>query len=309
MNDLHIPETIWNMGARTADRLSRSSAEQDLVTFAESGGSPESNKFGARLNRADFWSRMALAFTNEGITGDAPHLLIQPAFLQVADCGGYSAEHSDLEFCNLSDIKQNNQTDTTANSNNHMDGTDSTAQSTFSTSVVSNSNSDTLTPTPNVPPNNTTPALPNVLASGDLTFASQCAGASAYCTPFPMEPQLALADPYAPDASTPPIGDQSPLTGDQNPPIGNQDPLTGDQDPLTGDQSPPTGDPLPPIGDPLPPIGDPVPPIGGPTSGGTRPIPEAPTWVMTVIGFGVVAFVFRRKKHSRIKSISIIDNN
>ena len=38
-----------------------------------------------------------------------------------------------------------------------------------------------------------------------------------------------------------------------------------------------------------------------------RPIPEAPTWVMTTIGFSVVVFLFRKKKRNRVIPISIID--
>jgi hypothetical protein len=38
-----------------------------------------------------------------------------------------------------------------------------------------------------------------------------------------------------------------------------------------------------------------------------KPIPEASTWVMTIIGFGIMIFVFMKKRQPRINPISIID--
>ena len=38
-----------------------------------------------------------------------------------------------------------------------------------------------------------------------------------------------------------------------------------------------------------------------------KPIPEASTWVMTIIGFSIMAFAFGKKRRSRINPISIID--
>ena len=47
--------------------------------------------------------------------------------------------------------------------------------------------------------------------------------------------------------------------------------------------------------------GDPTPNLG------QRPIPEAPTWVMTTIGFCIIVFVFGKKKKKRNNTVSIID--
>jgi hypothetical protein len=54
------------------------------------------------------------------------------------------------------------------------------------------------------------------------------------------------------------------------------------------------------------PISD-LPPVFPPQP--LKPIPEASTWVMTVIGFSIMAFIFGRKRRSSINPISIIDAN
>jgi hypothetical protein len=296
MNNLHIPETVWSMGARTVDRLSRMSAEQDLITYAESG---------AHLESADFWSGTALGSWDGSATDHASNLLIPSALFQVASCGGDSAEHSDLNFCNIAEMNLNH-LDNNPNSSTHINKNPN-AQSPSGGPTTANKEADTLSTVANIPSNPTPTPLSNVPASGDLTLAGQCGSVAAYCVPFRIELQATPPDPYAPDPSISPIGYQTP-TIDQTPPIGDQTPPVGDQTPPT-DQTPPIGDQTPPIGDPTPPGTLSSGSGGSPSEGGTRPIPEAPTWVMTAIGFSVVAFIFRRKRHTLINSISIIDNN
>ena len=52
------------------------------------------------------------------------------------------------------------------------------------------------------------------------------------------------------------------------------------------------------------PISD-LPPVFAPQP--LKPIPEASTWVMTVIGFSIMAFLFGKKRRPRINPISIVD--
>jgi hypothetical protein len=87
--------------------------------------------------------------------------------------------------------------------------------------------------------------------------------------------------------------------------------------PPPGLPTPPTDDLTPPI-DPSPPENPPSPisvdapgpgldfPLGF-TPPTQKPIPEMPTWVMTVIGFGIVVFFFGTKRKNRVNPISIVD--
>jgi hypothetical protein len=87
---------------------------------------------------------------------------------------------------------------------------------------------------------------------------------------------------------------------------------------------PPSESLTPPIDDLTPPI-DPSPPENPPspiyvdapgpgldfpldfTPPTRKPIPEIPTWAMTVIGFGIVVFFFGTKRKNRANPISIVD--
>jgi hypothetical protein len=96
-------------------------------------------------------------------------------------------------------------------------------------------------------------------------------------------------------------------------------PIVDSSPPLIGDL-PPTIDVLaPPIDVLAPPIdvlAPPIIPVTVVTNPGPpplfppeplKPIPEASTWVMTITGFSIIAFTFRKRRRPRINPISIID--
>jgi hypothetical protein len=294
INNVHIPATVWSLDVSTGVHLDRISGGSGSATYAV---------FGGRLERTDFWSRAILGLWNHNITSPGPNLLITPTLFQVASCGGSSAEHSNLDYCDSNDINADKHNDNSKNDERdkgNSQGTDN--------NVISSNNTDDVTSSHNTSntsfsgpgaPFNIAPLVPsNFLTSGDLTLLGQCDGVSISCAPIDIEQPAAPIDSSAPEFPTPPIDAQTPPIDDSTqPPIA---PVDGPTPPVDG--------PTPPIDGPTPPIEVVPPGLGGGGSGSGRPIPEAPTWVMTAIGFCIVAFVFRRKKNNRINSISIIDN-
>jgi hypothetical protein len=277
INNIHIPDTVWNLDARPGVRLGRIDVGADSAMYAV---------FGARRERAGFWSETTLGLWNNNATNPGPNLLIPPALFQVASCGGSSAEHSDLDYCG--DINLDDKLDDNSSNYKHTNNNPA-IQNTDNDVANSNNTSNTPSPNPSVSSNIAPPMPSNFLMSGDLTLAGQCDGVSISCVPIDIEPLAALND-----------SSLTPSVDDLTPPIDDLVPTIGVQTPSIGDQTPPPID-----------LSSPPPDSGGGDSGavlGQRPIPEAPTWVMTAIGFSIVAFIFRRKKNSRIHSISIIDN-
>jgi hypothetical protein len=299
INNVHIPEAVWNLDASTGIHLDRVSAGSESVTYAVSVG--RSNEFGGRLGRADFWSRTTLGLWNDNAANPGPNLLIPPAFFQVASCGGSSAERNNLDYCGSNEANNAN-ADQFGDSYNKYKSDSSTPTTQFTGDNVGNSsNIDSTSSLKSSAASNINPILPsNFLMSGELTLVGGCDGVSISCAPIDITQPAALIDSSRPESPTPVLGDQTPPFGDQTPPF-------GDQTPLIGDQTPPIGDQTPPI-DPAPLIGSSGSGGAGPVSDQNRPIPEAPTWVMTAIGFGIVAFIFRKKKNNHNNSISIIDN-
>jgi hypothetical protein len=294
INNVHIPATVWSLDVSTGVHLDRISGGSGSATYAV---------FGSRLERTDFWSRAILGLWNDNITSPGPNLLITPALFQVASCGGSSAEHSNLDYCDSNDINADKHNDNSKNDERdkgNSQGADNNVIIANNTDDVTSSNntSNTSFSSPGAP-FHIAPLMPsNFLTSGDLTLLGQCDGVSISCAPIDIEQPAAPIDSSAPEFPTPPIDAPTPPIDDTTqPPIAPVD-----------DPTPPVDDPTPPTDDPTPPIEVVPPGSGGGGSGSGRPIPEAPTWVMTAIGFGIVAFVFRRKNNNRINSISIIDN-
>jgi hypothetical protein len=297
-NNVHIPATVWSLDVSTGVHLDHISGRSGSATYAV---------FGGRLERTDFWSRAILGLWNDNITSPGPDSLITPALFQVASCGGSSAEHSNLDYCDSNDINADKHNDNSKNDERdkgNSQGTDNIVINSNDTNDVTSSINTSNTPfsSPRAP-FNIAPLMPsNFLTSGDLTLLGQCDGVSISCAPIDIEQPAAPIDSSSREFPTPPIDAQTPPIDDSTqPPIA---PVDDSTQPSIA----PVDDPTPPIDDPTPPIEVVPPGSGGGGSGSGRPIPEAPTWVMTTIGFGIVAFVFRRKKNNRINSISIIDN-
>jgi hypothetical protein len=295
MNNIHIPATVWSMDVNTVDQLGRIPGEPDAAIYADFGRRLESNQFGARLERAGFWSRTALGLWSDSAINHPANSLTPPALFQVASCGGSSAEHSDLEFCSEVDVNTNNELSDDSKNNKQVSDY-SSIQSTNSSSTNSSNNFSQPSSAPNTP-----------IAPSSITL-------------FNTESPENLIAAYAPDASTPPIetgssGDGSASFGDGLGPFGDSSGSSGDGSGSSSDGSGSSGDGSGSSGDGSGSSGDgPTYPVLGSGEGdsgagsGQRPIPEAPTWVMTALGFGIVAFLFRRKRNILADSISIVDN-
>ena len=267
------------MGRRSFPRRSGVLDVNSGVHLDRIAGEPGSETyavFDEDLESTVFWSRATLGLWNDNHTDGVPGALITPPQFQVASCGGSAAEGSSLVYCNSSDIKNN------GNSAMKVDDKSDSATQSTSSNVALSSGTSSSSP---VTPSNIAPFVPTrLLMSGDLTLLGQCDGVSMVCAPIHINPPATVIDSSAPESPVPLIDSSAPES------------------------------PTPPIGDLTPPI-DPSPPEVVPPNQifvddpglGQRPIPEAPTWVMTTIGFSIVALFFRSKKRGRTNPISIID--
>jgi hypothetical protein len=308
-----IPETVWSLDVNSGVRLDRISG---------AGGSEINTVFGVSHERADFWFRTIIGFWEGNGTDRAPYLPATPLVFQVASCGGNSAERPDLDHCggvynqidqfadDQKETRQINKDDTTIVSNND---TGNTLNNTNNTTIGSSSPSAPSPYTPNLEtmpdtvhnlswliPAATWRAQTNVPNSDPTTQNNTnitTIGSSSPSAPSPYTPNLETTPDTVHDLSwlIPAAAWTAPF-----------DNVTAPIDALTAPIHALTSpiDPLPP--DVLPP--SPIIFVGDPEPGsGRRPIPEAPTWVMTAIGFSVVVFLFRKKKRNRVIPISIID--
>jgi hypothetical protein len=129
---------------------------------------------------------------------------------------------------------------------------------------------------------------------GELTSLGPCGGVSASCATIHMDPPETPGDSPAPGSPTPPIDGLTPAVGAPYPEVPTPEVPTPEG---------PTPGPITYVDDPW--LGSGLPPVFIPQP--LKPIPEAPTWVMTIAGFGIMVFVFRKKRRPRINPVSIID--
>ena len=186
----------------------------------------------------------------------------------------------EIEQQSLSDANDGNTTLEDANNNvsSPKDASSSSNANDQSTPSLS-----TPTPVANPPPH------------GGLIALDPCGGASGVCAIVDLGLAVTPIDLPIVDSPPPPIDDLAPTIDVLAPPI---DVLAPPIDVLA---PPPTqvtvlDNPEPESG--LPPLFTPQP---------LKPIPEASTWVMTITGFSIIAFTFRKKRRPRINPISIID--
>jgi len=288
INNVHIPDTVWSLDVSTGVHLDRVSGGSGSAMYGVSGGSGSAMYavFGGRLEGAEFWSRTTPGLWNASITNPGPTLFISPALFQVASCGGSSAEHSNLDYCNSNDVNSDENDD---NTNNNERGKGNSATQDADNNIINSNNSNSVASQNNnyntsfsnlgLPSNIVPLTRPQFLMSGDLTLLGQCDGVSISCAPIDIEPAAPI-DSSAPEPPTPPIDDLTP--------------------PIDASTSP--------IDDPTPPIDFSSPPPDSGGSGndsgaglGQRPIPEAPTWIMIAIGFSIVAFFARKKRATSIR--------
>jgi hypothetical protein len=286
-----IPDTVWSLHNNSQVHLDR--IRDGVETPIDTGT-------GDRFDSPSSWIRTAFAlwignsmYTSGGL------LPAPPLQFQVASCGGSHAEHGDLDYCSIRDdvlrqeIEQRNLSE--ANDGNTTLAANDNLDSPKDVSSSSNAN-DQSTPSLSTP----TPVA-NPPPQGGFIALDPCGGASGVCAivdlglagtpidlpivdtpPPPIDVLVPLIDVLAPPVVAPPIDVLAPPVLALGVPAPT---------PVTLLDNPEPGAGLPPLFTP--------PPLNA--------IPEASTWVMTITGFSILAFTFRKKRRPRINPISIID--
>jgi len=276
-----VPETVWSLDASSGVHLDRISG---------ASGSEINTVFDVPYERAEFGFGSTLGFLGANDDERARYLLAAPPVFQVASCGGSSAEHPDLDRCDNT-YNTIDQSADDSKKNRHVNSDNTTIASSYNSAAAPNDTNSTTVESIN--PSTPSPYTLNLENTPDNVHdLSWLTLAAALTSP--------IDDPAAPiDDLTAPIDDLTAPINDPTDPTAPAYNVTTPVDILT----PPTYFSPPEVVPPSPIIfvGDP-----GPGSG-RRPIPEAPTWVMTTIGFIVVVFLFRKKKRNRVIPISIID--
>jgi hypothetical protein len=279
-----IPEAVWSFDASTGAHLDNISGRPGSDIYAVFGGSPDLN---------DFLVRAVFASSADNNT-DIADLLFPPPKFQVASCGGTSAERSDLDYCNILKLITDKLNDTSAQSK--QSDIDIATQAPDE-NVLSSTDGPApdLGFEPNVGPF-IAAAVDNSLLPAILSVLGACEVSSS-CASVLIDPLETSADGgSALDAPTLDL-DPPPLDLDPPPLIAGLAPSLDPPYPET-----PAPSPISHVDDPEP-ISD-LPPV---FTQPLKPIPEASTWVMTIIGFSIMAFAFRKKRRPSINPISIID--
>jgi hypothetical protein len=277
-DDPFIPETVWSLDASSGAHVGHISGEPGSDIYAVFGGSPEIN---------EFWTRAISGPEVYNYTGKASSLLFVSIKFQVASCGGSSAEHSDLDYCDKVQLSAGQSSDSSLKS---KEGNSNTATQNPSNDVLSSNGA--LTPDFSAQPT-TAPLTRAIVDQSQLQETLSVLGpcdVSASCANLLIDP---LERPV--DA---PADDSPPLIDDLVPSIN-----------LPFPQTPALSLPYPEIPAPSPIIyvDSSLPPIA--TLQPLNPIPEASTWVMTIVGFSIMAFMFGRKRRPCINPISIVDGS
>jgi hypothetical protein len=274
-DDPPIPEAVWSLDASTGAHLDHISAGPGSDIYAV---------FGSRAEINDFWMRAIASswiYTN---TDQASGFFFTPIQFQVASCGGNSAEHSDLEYCNSADLLGDQTDDSPVKSekDNSSTATQSASNNVISSSGPPGSNS-TAQPI-------TAPLIPFIADQALLADQS------------PLQETLSVLGPCDVSASCAGV-EIDPLEAPVDAPALDPVLLTGDPAPSS---APPSWEPQ-----------LPGPTDGGGSGAGLAPVfssppepvttPEASTWVMTVVGFGFMAFTFSKRRRPRNNPISVID--
>jgi hypothetical protein len=275
-DDPLIPEAVWNLDASTGAHLDHISAGPGSDIYAV---------FGSRAEINDFWMRAIASswiYTN---TDQASGFFFTPIQFQVASCGGNSAEHSGLEYCNSADLLGDQTDDPQVNSKQNNNNT---ATQTVSNNAISSEEPPGVNPTAQRIPAPLVPVITDQSLLADqsalqesLNILGPC-DVSASCGGVEIDPVEAPAGPPTPDPPTL-IGNLTPSSGfpSLEPPLLPGPPEVGD-----------SGSGLPPV------FSSPPEPVT---------TPEASTWVMTVVGFGFMAFTFGKRRRPRNNPISVID--
>jgi hypothetical protein len=274
-DDLLIPEAVWSLDASTGAHLDHISAGPGSDVYAV---------FGSRAEINDFWMRAMASSWIYNNTNKASGFFFTPIQFQVASCGGSSAERSNLDYCDNVNLLWDQQNDSPVKSQqkDSNTATQSASNNGFSSNGPASSNS-TAQPF-------TAPLSP-VIADQAL-----------FANPLPLQESLNITGPCDVFGSCAGV-EIDPLEAPVDAPAPEPVSLLGD---LTPTIVPPSSEPLP--SGPTDGVVDPGPtlvPVLRPFEPVTTP--EASTWVMTVIGFGFMAFTFGKTRRRRNNPISAID--
>jgi hypothetical protein len=276
-----IPETVWSLHNNNPVHLDR---------IRDGVESPIDTGTGAHFDSRSSWIRTAFAlWIGNSMYTSGGSLPVPPPQFQVASCGDGHAERRDLDYCSIRDdvlrneIEQQSLSD--ANDGNTTSAANDNLNSPKDVSSSSNAN-DQSTPSLSTP----TPVANPPPQAGFITL-DPCGGASGVCAIVDLGLAVTPIDLPIVDSPPPPIDDLAPtievLASPTNLPL----PVAPSPTAVTVLDNPEPGPDLPPLFTPQP----------------LKPIPEASTWVMTIIGFSLMAFAFRKKRRPRINPISIID--
>ena len=262
LGDVFIPATVWSLNSSTGDHLDRIPGEVDTDLEGALGNHRISTDFWTQtIGR--FWAVKDSYRAFDGTSFSALRV-------QLASCGGNSAERRNLVFCNINPDSM------------QQDNAETTEGNTASTGIASDNNSSTaigsnipsassLEPQPVVGP-----GLPSLVPAAQ--FPGRHSRHVVSTAPVddaiaPVDDAIAPADdPIAPaDDPIPPIVDEAYV--------------------------PPSSDPVVSIGDTWPVLEPP--PIFTPPP--ESPIPETSTWIMMMLGFGMMFLVMHRNSLNSIK--------
>jgi hypothetical protein len=298
-----IPEAVWSLHSSNQVHLGRirDGVESQIYTGSDS-----------HFESSILWAGTAIALWNPSNIYEYAALLPPPPLqFQVASCGGNKAEHKDLDICSirgddiflqraeLQELSENedNKLDT-VNNNNLVSSTNIGLSSDNNQSNLSSSS-----------PNPTSTG--NILSQGNLIVLDQCDGPSVVCAIVDIDPPVTPVDLPPTDVSAPPTDVSVPPTDVSAPPTDVSAPPT--------DVSAPPIDALalvPAIDPPLPvlpptqiaffdnPEPSNLPPVFTPSP--LKPIPEASTWVMSIIGFAAMVMLYDMRGRNRIKQAIVI---
>jgi hypothetical protein len=292
-DDALIPQAVWSLDVNTGAHISHVSGGLDPDLYAI---------FGEQTRPTDFLATAIVSTWGIQVYGVIKLSTAPPKF-QSASCSGNSAEHSDLGYCSNIDINAdafNNKKSQDLDSSDSDAGTSSTSSDVLLSSP-SSPNSQATFPQPVIAP--MIPATTYMLpVQGTLNLLGSCGGASCLTIQIGPTETTAFATPSQDWSTSPNDG----LTPSIDPIFSSIDPPPSSIDPPPSSIDPPSsGSPIP---APIIHVIDPGPGLSlQPPPQPLKPIPEASTWVMTIIGFGAMISVFGRKRRPRANPISIID--
>jgi hypothetical protein len=272
-----IPETVWSLHSNNQIHLGRirDGVESQIYTGSDS-----------HFESSILWARTAIALWNQSIMYEyAASLPPPPLQFQVASCGGSKAEHKDLDLCSIRGedifLQKAELEELSENEDNKLDNVNNN-NLVSSTNIGSSSANNQ--PYPSSPTPTPTPTG-NPLSQGNLIVLDQCDRPSVVCAIVDIDPPVTPVDLPPIDVSAPPIDVSAP--------------------PIDALALVPAIDPPPPVVPPtqiaffdnqepsnLPPVFTPTP---------LKPIPEASTWVMTIIGFAAMIMLCDMRGRNRIK--------